>query len=121
MAKSASPKPFPLGVLDIFCNVFGVKVGCPLPVLWLRSNSTFTFFGILSEIETFYVSSTKSVEATTSCDPVKRTDFLTCSAINWYKTSLLPLVKLFGGQGGRVTMGLLGGLYKSPNSQKVNL
>ena len=91
-----------------------------MPVLWLRSNSTFTFFGILSEIETFYVSSTQSVEATTSCDPVKRTDFLTCSAINWYKTSLLPLVKPFGGQGGRVTMGLLGGPFKSPNSQKVN-
>ena len=49
-----------------------------MPVLWLRANSTFTFFGILSEIETFIVSSTKSVEATTSRDPVKGTDFLTC-------------------------------------------
>ena len=50
-----------------------------MPVLWLlRSDSTFTFFGILSEIETFIVSSTKSVEAITSRDPVKGTDFLTC-------------------------------------------
>ena len=71
-----------------------------MPVLWLlRSDSTFTFFGILSEIETFIVSSTKSVEATTSRDPVKGTDFLTCSATNWYKTSLLPLVKLLAYRG----------------------
>ena len=32
-------------------------------------------------------------------------DFFTRFTINWYKTSLLTLDKLLGGQGGRVTLG----------------
>ena len=45
--------------------------------------------------------------------------FLPDFTINWYKTSLLTLDKLLGGQGGRVTLGLLGGPFKYPYNRTM--
>jgi len=80
-----------------------------------ETHRTFTFFRILSQIETFHVSSTQSVEATTSCDPVKGTDFLTCLENKLVQKHVFTLWLSFGGQGGRVIVGLVGGPFKSPN------
>ena len=85
-----------------------------------ETHRTFTFFRILSQIETFYVSSTQSVEATTSCDPVKGADFLTCFENNLVqKQVLLPLVQLLADRGAGSPWACWGALSNYPTGTNI--
>ena len=85
-----------------------------------ETHRTFTFFRILSQIETSYISSTQSVEATTSCDPVKGTDFLTCLENKLVQKHVFTHWLSFGGQGGRVIVGLVGGPFMMEEQLMLN-
>ena len=82
-----------------FCNGFGVKVGCPC-CGWNPTTLSLSL-RILSEIKTFYVSSTQSLVVTTSTNLWTDRLFDLLCLINWYKKSLHPLVNIWrtGGPG----------------------